>query len=89
MENLKRNCERNGGRVEGASCVFPDGSSCDLEALYLGECQPAPPRPVGTPGTEHFTFRAVGAGETDLVMKYVGPDGSIAKTKRWHIVVTW
>jgi putative hemolysin len=148
MENLKSNCESNGGTVEGSNCVFSDGSSCDLEAFFLGECQPEPqppcpgcngggvnpasvyctehggqlkiehtpegdkgmclfpdgssceewaymrgecqpkPQPVGAPGTERFTFRAVGAGQTDLVMKYVGPDGSVAKTKRWHIVVT-
>ena len=87
-ENLKSNCESNGGTVDGSNCVFSDGSSCDLEAFFLGECQPKPPQPVGVPGTEHFTFQAVGAGETDLVMKYLRPDGSVAKTKRWHIVVT-
>jgi len=145
-ENLNGNCESNGGTVEGSNCIFSDGSSCDLEALLLGECQPGEPRPggngggvnpasvyctehggqlriehtasgdqgkcyfpdgssceewaymrgecqpqpsqpVGVPGTEHFTFQAVGAGETDLVMKYVGPDGTVAKTEKWHIVV--
>lgn len=89
-------CTQSGGTLEIAQtpqgeqgiCRFPNGSSCEEWALYRGECKPQPQPPVGIDGTQYFTFQAVGVGETDLILKYRGPDGSVAKTETYHIVVT-
>ena len=67
-------------------CVFPDGSSCEEWAFYRGTCS-YNPEPVGQPGVRTFTFQAVGAGETDIVFKLVGPDGTVKDVRTKHVVV--
>jgi putative hemolysin len=88
-------CVEHGGKLrieetpagQVGYCDFPDGSSCEEWAFMRGDCRPQPP--PGRGGTEHFTFRAVGVGDTDLIMRYVAPDGSVAKEERYHISVIY
>ena len=49
---------------------------------------PAPDGTVGGPGKRVVVYRAVTPGATTLRMRYVGPDGSIAKRFRLRIEIT-
>jgi predicted secreted protein len=79
--------------TECASCgyrwqIAKAPSKARVKKLSNRYVAPKPDGTVGGPGKRVVVYRAVTPGATDLRMRYVGPDGSVAKRFRLHIEIT-
>ncbi|MFL5844043.1 MAG: protease inhibitor I42 family protein [Solirubrobacteraceae bacterium] len=79
--------------VECASCgyrwqIAKAPKKAMMKKLSNRYVAPQPDGTVGGPGKRVLVYRAVTPGATDLRLRYVAPDGSVAKRFTLHILVT-